>query len=68
MLSDGNYEIVQDMSIRAPEYRSTKALHLSARGVTTVPSSNPNYHTSSHDCESHRVTHNWASVIRVWPG
>uniref|UniRef100_A0A4W5PM33 Endonuclease/exonuclease/phosphatase domain-containing protein n=1 Tax=Hucho hucho TaxID=62062 RepID=A0A4W5PM33_9TELE len=32
----------------------SKALHLSARGFTTVPGSNPGCITSSHDLESHR--------------
>ena len=36
----------------------SKALHLSARGVTTVPGSNPGYITSGRDWESHRAAHN----------
>jgi hypothetical protein len=43
-----------------------EALHFSARGVTTVPSSNPGYITSDHDRESHRAQHNWPTIVRVW--
>ena len=45
-----------------------KAMHLSARGVTTVPGLNPGCITSGRDWESHRATHNWPSIIQVWPG
>ena len=48
----------------------SKALHLSARGVTTDPGLIPGCITTGCDWESHRVQHNWPSVIqvRVWPG
>ena len=49
------------------EQRS-KALHLSARGVITVHFSNPGCITSGRDWESHRMAHNWPSVVRVWLG
>jgi hypothetical protein len=39
-----------------------KALHLSARAITTVPGSNPGCITSGHDWKSHRAAHNWPSV------
>ena len=35
--------------------KGSKALHLNARGVTTVPGSNPGCITSGRDCESHRA-------------
>jgi hypothetical protein len=34
--------------------QQSNALHLSARGITTVPGSNPGCITSSRDWESHR--------------
>ena len=46
----------------------SKALHLSARGVTTDPGSIPGCITTGCDWESHRAVHNWPSVIRVWTG
>jgi hypothetical protein len=46
----------------------SKALHLSARGVTANPGLNPGCITSDRDWESHRAVHNWPSVIQVWPG
>jgi hypothetical protein len=46
----------------------SKALHFSARGVTTVPGLNPGCITSGRDCESHRAAHNWPSIVQVWPG
>ena len=48
----------------------SKALHLSARGVTTDPGLIPGCITTGRDWESHRVAYNWPSVIwvRVWPG
>ena len=52
----------------------SKALHLSARGITTDPGSIPGCITTgrdwSHRVQSHRVAHNWPSVVRfkVWPG
>ncbi|XP_045545851.1 ARF GTPase-activating protein GIT2 isoform X9 [Salmo salar] len=42
----------------------SKALHLSARRVTTVPGSNPGCITSGRDWESHTVAHNLPSVSR----
>uniref|UniRef100_A0A8C7I0G3 G protein-coupled receptor 155 n=1 Tax=Oncorhynchus kisutch TaxID=8019 RepID=A0A8C7I0G3_ONCKI len=44
--------------------QSSNALHHSARGVTTDPGSI----ITGCDRESHRVAHNWPSVVRVWPG
>ena len=48
----------------------SNALHLSARGVTTVPGLIPGCITSGRDWETHEAAHNWPSVIRVrvWPG
>ena len=46
----------------------SKALHLSARGVTTVPGLNPGCITSGRDWDSHRTAHNWPSIVRVWSG
>jgi hypothetical protein len=48
----------------------SKALHLSARGVTTDPGRIPGCITTGRDWESHRVAQNWSSVVRVrvWPG
>jgi hypothetical protein len=43
----------------------SKALHRSARGVTT--DTLVRFQAVSHDCESHKVVHNWPSVVRVWP-
>ena len=37
----------------------SKALHLSARGITTDPGSIPGCFTTSRDQESHRAAHNW---------
>ena len=45
----------------------SKALHLSARGATTVPGSNVGCITSGRDWESHRAAHNLPSIVRVWP-
>ena len=45
---------------------SRVAQHLSARGVTTVPGSDPGCITMGRVWESHRAAHNWPSVIRVW--
>ena len=45
--------------------QQSKALHLSARGVTTVPGSNPGWITSGCDLESHRAAHNWLSIVSV---
>jgi hypothetical protein len=42
----------------------SKALHLSAGGVTTVPGLNPGCITSGCDLESHWVVHNWHSVVQ----
>ena len=46
----------------------SKALHLSARGITTDPGSIPGCITTGRDRESHRVAHNWPSGVQVWPG
>ena len=48
----------------------SKALHLSARGVTTDPGSIPSCSTTRSDLESHMAAHNWPSIVlaRVWPG
>ena len=48
----------------------SKALHLSARSVTTDPGLIPDCITTGCDWESHRVAHNWPSIVRVrvWPG
>ena len=43
----------------------SKALNLSARGVTTDLGSIPGCITTGHDQESHRATHNWPSVVQV---
>jgi hypothetical protein len=45
----------------------SEALHLSARGATTVLGSNPGCITSGRDWESYRAAHNWPSVVQVWP-
>ncbi|XP_070293119.1 uncharacterized protein KIAA1671 isoform X2 [Salvelinus sp. IW2-2015] len=44
----------------------SKALHLSARGVTTDPGSIPGCIKTGRDLESHRTTHNWPIVGRVF--
>ena len=46
----------------------SKALHLSARGITTDPGLIPGCITTGFDWESHRAAHNWPSVVRVWVG
>ena len=50
----------------------SKALHLSARGVTTDSGSIAGCITTGRDRESHRAAHNWPGVVpeegRVWPG
>uniref|UniRef100_A0A8C7JI96 C3H1-type domain-containing protein n=1 Tax=Oncorhynchus kisutch TaxID=8019 RepID=A0A8C7JI96_ONCKI len=46
----------------------SKALHLSARGITTDPGSIPGCITTGHDWESQSEVHNWPCVVRVWPG
>ena len=46
----------------------SKALHLIARGVTTVTGSNPGCITSGRDWEAHRAAYNWPSVVRVCLG
>ena len=46
----------------------TKALHQSARGVTTDLGSIPGCVTTVRDWESDRVVHNWPSVIWVRGG
>jgi hypothetical protein len=46
----------------------SKALHLSARGVTTDPGLIPGCITPGRDWECHRAAHNWPSAVRVWPG
>ena len=43
----------------------SKALHRSARGVTTDPGSIPGCFTTIRDWEFHRVAHNWPSVVRL---
>jgi hypothetical protein len=45
----------------------SKALHLSARGVTD-PGSIPGCITTGCDLESHRAAHSWPSVVRVRGG
>jgi hypothetical protein len=54
---------------RVPQGRS-KALHLSAKGVTTDPGSIPGCITTGSDWQSHTAAHNWPSVVRVrvWLG
>jgi hypothetical protein len=46
---------------RVPQW--SKALHLSARGVTTDPGSIPDCITTGCDWESQRAAHNWTSVV-----
>jgi hypothetical protein len=46
----------------------SKALHRSARGITTDLGAIPGCITSGRDRESHKVAHNWPSVIRVRGG
>ena len=48
----------------------SKALHLSAKCVTTDLGSITGCITTGRDWESHRAVHNWSSVVlvRVWPG
>ena len=48
--------------------QQSKALHLSAKGVTTVPGLNPGCITSGCDCAPPYVTPNQPSVVQVWPG
>uniref|UniRef100_A0A8C7FGJ8 RNA helicase n=1 Tax=Oncorhynchus kisutch TaxID=8019 RepID=A0A8C7FGJ8_ONCKI len=55
------------LTLTRVEQRS-KALHLSARRVTTDPGMIPGCITTGHDRESHRVALNWPSVIRVRGG
>ena len=56
-------------SEKSPQYmQRSKALHLSGRGITTVPGLIPGCITSGRDWESHRAAHNWPSVIRIWLG
>jgi hypothetical protein len=43
----------------------SKALHLSARGVTTDPGSILGCITTGRDRESHSAAHFWLSVVRV---
>ena len=47
----------------------SKALHVSARGVTTDPGSIPGCIITGHDWESHRAADNWPNVaqFKVWP-
>ena len=47
----------------------SKALHLSAKGITTDPGLFPGCITTGRDWESHRAVHNWPSIVRVrvWP-
>jgi hypothetical protein len=49
----------------------SKALYLSARGVSIVPSIvpslNPGCVTSGRDWEFHNVAHNWPNGVWVWP-
>ena len=42
--------------------QSSKALHFSARGVTTDPGSIPGCITTGRDWEYHRAAHNWPSI------
>ena len=46
----------------------SKALHFSARGVTTDPGLIPCCITTGRDRESHRTAHNWPSVAWVRGG
>ena len=55
------------LTLTRVEQRS-KALHLSARGVTTDPGMIPGCITNGRDRESHRAALNWPSVIRVRGG
>ena len=48
--------------------QQSKALHLSASGVTTDPGSIPGCVTTARDWESHRASHNWPNDVQVWPG
>jgi hypothetical protein len=50
----------------APEW--SKALHLSARGITTDPGSIPGCITTGPDQESQMVVHNWPRVVGVRGG
>ena len=43
----------------------SKALHRSARSVTTDPGLIPGCITTGRDRESHRASHNWSSVVQV---
>ena len=47
----------------------SKALHISARVVTTDRGSIPGCITTGYDWESRRAAHNWPSIVRVrgWP-
>ena len=54
-----------DLGYRVAQW--SKALYLSARGIPTVPGSNPGCITFGCDWESHRAAHIWPSAVRVWP-
>uniref|UniRef100_A0A8C8F416 Peptidyl-prolyl cis-trans isomerase n=1 Tax=Oncorhynchus tshawytscha TaxID=74940 RepID=A0A8C8F416_ONCTS len=53
-----------DRQIGSQVAQRSKALHFSARGVTTVPGSKPGCITTGHDWESHMAAYNWTSVNR----
>ena len=43
--------------------QQSKALHGSARGITTDPGLIPGCVTAGRDLETHEVAHNWPSVV-----
>ena len=62
------YSLCSALHLGSRVAQQFKALHLNARGATTVPGLNPSCITSGCDLKSHRAAHNWPSVVQVWLG
>jgi hypothetical protein len=59
---------LMDTTLGSRVVQRSKALHLSARGITIDSGSIPGCITTGCVWESHREAHNWPSIVRVWPG
>ena len=62
MLQPRSITVLQYCVIGLHVAQRSKALHLSARGVTTVPGSKPGCITSVCDWQSHKAVYNWPSI------
>eukprot|EP00063_Salmo_salar_P069143 XP_014043978.1 PREDICTED: uncharacterized protein LOC106597293 [Salmo salar] len=62
------YSIRRGLGLASRVAQRSKALHHSARGITTDPGSIPGCDAAGRDRKTHEAAHNWLSVVQVRGG